>query len=111
MELLCVETSDARKTAELAAPLAEAAYRWRILGSIAVALCQVATPRADAMVNVTRCRILDAAAGVLIVRESGGVVRCGLGDRVPLDLDHRTTLCAARTPTVADRLLACLTAS
>ena len=44
LELLCVETSDAWRTAELAAPLAEVAYRWRILGSIAVALCQVATP-------------------------------------------------------------------
>ena len=111
LELLCVETSDARRTAELAAPLAEVAYRWRILGSIAVALCQVATPRVDAMVNVTRCRIVDAAAGALIVRESGGVVRFGSGDRVPLDLDHRTALCAARTPVTADRLQACIAAS
>ena len=63
------------------------------------------------MVNVTRCRIVDAAAGALIVRESGGVVRCGSGDRVPLDLDHRTALCAARTPAVAGRLKACLAAA
>lgn len=110
LELLCIETSDARRTAELAEPLAEVAYRWRILGSIAVALCQVATPRVDAMVNVTHCRIVDAAAGALIVRESGGVVRFGSGDRVPLDLDHRTALCAARTLAVADRLQACLAA-
>ena len=108
LELLCVETSDARRTAELAAPLAEVAYRWRILGSIAVALCQVATPRVDAMVNVTRCRVVDAAAGVLVVRESGGVVRFGAGEEVPLDLDHRTSLCAARSAGVADRLQACL---
>lgn len=105
LELLCVETSDARRTAELAAPLAELAYRWRILGSIASALCQVATPRVDAMVNVTRCRIVDAAAGALIVRESGGVVRFEAGERVPLELDQRTSLCAARTQPVADRLL------
>lgn len=105
LELLCVETSDARRTAELAAPLAAAAYRWRILGSIASALCQVATPRVDAMVNVTRCRIVDAAAGALIVRESGGVVRFEAGERIPLELDQRTSLCAARTQPVADRLL------
>jgi myo-inositol-1(or 4)-monophosphatase len=108
LELLCVETSDARRTAELAVPLAGVAYRWRILGSIASALCQVATPRVDAMVNVTRCRIVDAAAGALIVRESGGVVRFEAGEQISLDLDQRTSLCATRTPPVADRLLACL---
>jgi len=111
LELLCVETSDARRTAEMAAPLAEIAYRWRILGSIASAMCQVATPRADAMVNVTRCRIVDAAAGALIVRESGGVVRFEAGERVPLDLAQRTSLCASRTPSHAGKLLACLAAA
>jgi myo-inositol-1(or 4)-monophosphatase len=108
LELLCVETSDARRTAEVGPVLAEVAYRWRILGSIAVAMCQVATPRVDAMVNVTRCRIVDAAAGALIVSESGGVVRFAAGERVPLDLDQRTTLCATRTQGVMDRLSACL---
>jgi myo-inositol-1(or 4)-monophosphatase len=107
LELLCVETSDARRTAELAASLAEVAYRWRILGSIAVAMCQVATPRVDAMVNVTRCRIIDAAAGTLIVRESGGAVHFAAGT-VPLDLDQRTELCATRTEMQAHRLMACL---
>ena len=63
LELACIETSDARRTTELAVPLAHVAYRWRILDSIAVAPCQVATQRVDAMVNVTRCRIVDAAAG------------------------------------------------
>ncbi len=104
LELLCIETSDARRTAELAARLADVAYRWRILGTIASALCQVATPRVDAMVNVTRCRIVDAAAAALIVRESGGVVQFDAGDSVPLDLNQRTSLCAARTSAVADRL-------
>jgi myo-inositol-1(or 4)-monophosphatase len=104
LELLCVETSDARRTAELASGLAEVGYRWRILGSIALAMCQVATPRVDAMVNVTGCRTVDAAAATLIVRESGGVVRFTEGEQIPLDLDQRTSLCAARTSTVADQL-------
>ncbi len=108
LELLCVETSDARRTAQLAAPLAEVAYRWRILGSIAVAMCQIATPRVDAMVNVTGCRTVDAAAAALVVRESGGVVRFTEGEAIPLGLDRRTSLCAARTPAVADKLGACL---
>jgi myo-inositol-1(or 4)-monophosphatase len=111
LELLCVETSDARRTAQLAAPLAEVAYRWRILGSIAVAMCQIATPRVDAMVNVTGCRTVDAAAAALVVRESGGVVRFTEGEGIPLGLDRRTSLCAARTPAVADRLGACLSAA
>jgi len=110
LELLCIETSDAAETATLAVPLADIAYRWRILGSIAVALCQVATPRVDAMVNVTRCRIIDAAAGALIVRESGGVVGFAAGVRIPLDLDQLTALGAARTSPVAERLLARLPA-
>jgi myo-inositol-1(or 4)-monophosphatase len=104
LELLCVETSDSRRTAELAAPLADIAYRWRILGSIAVAMCQVATPRVDAMVNVTRCRIVDAAAGALIVSESGGVVRFEGGTGIPLGLDQRRMVYAARTASVADKL-------
>ncbi len=108
LELLCVETSDARRTAEVAASLAEVAYRWRILGSIAVAMCQVATPRVDAMVNVTGCRIVDAAAGALIVKESGGAVRFSAGADIPLTLDQRTALCAARTAAEASRLLSCL---
>jgi myo-inositol-1(or 4)-monophosphatase len=108
LELLCIETSDARRTAEVGPTLAEVAYRWRILGSIAVAMCQVATPRVDAMVNVTNCRIVDAAAGVLIVRESGGIVKLAAGENMPFDLDRRTTLCAARTPAVADGLLSIL---
>jgi myo-inositol-1(or 4)-monophosphatase len=111
LELLCIETSDARRTAVAAAPLAHIAYRWRILGSIATAMCQLATPRVDAMVNVTRCRIIDAAAATLIVRESGGVVRFEAGERVPLELDQRTMLSAARTSTVADSLLVAITAS
>jgi myo-inositol-1(or 4)-monophosphatase len=106
LELLCIETSDAERIAQVAAPLAAAAYRWRILGSIAVAMCQVATPRVDAMVNVTRCRIVDAAAAALIVRESGGVVRFGAGDNISLDLEQRTTLCVGRTQPVVDELLA-----
>lgn len=105
LELLCIETSDARRTAVAATPLADIAFRWRILGSIATAMCQVATPRVDAMVNVTRCRIIDAAAATLIVRESGGVVRFEAGERVPLELDQRTALSAARTTIVANNLL------
>jgi myo-inositol-1(or 4)-monophosphatase len=108
LELLCVETSDARRTAELAASLAEVGYRWRILGSIAAAMCQVTTPRVDAMINVTDCRVVDAAAATLIVRESGGVVRFGAGNRIPLELEQRTSLCATRTWSVADQLTTCL---
>jgi myo-inositol-1(or 4)-monophosphatase len=110
LELLCIETSDSHQTAELASSLAEVAYRWRILGSIASAMCQVATPRVDAMVNVTDCRIVDAAAGALIVRESGGIVRFSAGELVPLELDQRTSLCAARTSAVGDSLMTRLTA-
>jgi myo-inositol-1(or 4)-monophosphatase len=105
MELLCIETSDARGTAEVSASLAASAYRWRIMGSIASAMCQVATPRVDAMVNVTQCRIIDAAAGALVVQESGGIVMFGSGVCMPLDIRQRTALSAARTESVAQSLI------
>ena len=105
LELLCIETSDARLTAQFGARLADVAYRWRILGSIACALCQVATPRVDAMVNVSECRVIDAAAAALIVRESGGTVLFSGGDDLPLELASRTTVAAARTVDAASQLL------
>lgn len=104
LELLCIETSDSRRVADLAQSLATVAYRWRILGSIASAMCQVATPRVDAMVNVTGCRAIDAAAATLIVRESGGFVRFCPSADVRLDLDVRTSLAASRTTATSSRL-------
>ncbi len=106
LELLCIETSDSSATAAVAAQLASVAYRWRILGSIVEAMCHVAAGYVDAMVNVSDCRVIDAAAATLIVEESGGSVCLSAGKEARLQLDQRTRLAAARTGSTAEALLA-----
>ena len=52
------------------------------------------------MVSLWNCRAVDAAAGQLIVRESGGVVAFPACDdplAAPLDLEPRSPVVAART--------------
>jgi myo-inositol-1(or 4)-monophosphatase len=75
--------------------------RWlRAMGSIAISLCQVAATRVDGMASLWNCRAVDAAAGQLVVRESGGVVaftRCDEPLSAPLDLEPRSPVVAART--------------
>jgi myo-inositol-1(or 4)-monophosphatase len=104
LELLCIETSDASAIASVAAQLSEEAFRWRIFGSIANAMCQVAAGRVDAMINVSRCRIIDAAAAALIVSEAGGTVAFSV-DNPELSLETRIHLATAQTHETANRLL------
>ncbi len=85
-------------------------HRLRAIGSIAVSLCQLADTRVDGMVALWRTRAVDAAAGQLVVRESGGLVAFNLGEGedpldAPLaDADARLHLVAARTPETLARL-------
>ena len=68
------------------------AYRIRVVGSIAIALCYVAAGRFDGMLTARACRSVDAAAGQLIAREAGaavefaggGLERCPARPRRPL---------------------------
>ncbi len=48
-------------------------YRIRVLGSTALSMCQIARGTMDAFLNLRKSnRLVDAAAGILIVREAGG---------------------------------------
>ena len=101
LELVGIESADPRWVAESMDGLLAHAHRLRALGSIAITLCQVAAARMDAMVSLRRCRAFDAAAGQLIVRESGGVVAFPAFEDplcAPLDLEPRSPVVAARTP-------------
>jgi myo-inositol-1(or 4)-monophosphatase len=75
-------------------------YRVRVLGSMALALCQVAAARVDGMLTLRKTRSVDVAAASLIVREGGGHV-CfpGLDDPLgaPLDLEPHAPIVAARS--------------
>jgi myo-inositol-1(or 4)-monophosphatase len=100
LELLGIESADPRWVRQAADELARASHRLRALGTIAVTLCQVAAARLDGMVTIKGCRAVDAAAGQLIVRESGGLVSfINFEDPLaaPLDITAHSPLVAART--------------
>lgn len=81
LEIVAVEAAAPARLAASSQALQRTAHRVRALGTIAVALCQVAAGRADAMVSLGPCRSIDAAAAQLIVREAGGLVAfAGLDD-------------------------------
>lgn len=50
-------------------------YRIRVLGSTALTLCQVAKGSMEAFINLRESnRLVDVAAGLLILKEAGGVI-------------------------------------
>ena len=76
------------------------AHRVRAFGSIAHSLCQLAAGRVDGMASLASSRSVDAAAGQLIVRESGGLVAftaCEEPLGAALSLDARSPVVAARS--------------
>src|SRR3954451_3383311 len=108
LELLGFESADPRWVRLSVDALGVAAYRLRAIGTIAVALCQVAAARFDGMVTLRNCRAVDAAAAQLIVREAGGRVAftaCEDPLGAPLDLAPRSPVVAARTPEGLARLV------
>lgn len=73
--------------------------RIRQIGSLALALCYVATGVADILVAAVRSRSVDVAAGLLILTEAGGGVATLAGGDVwdqPLDLEKRCAFVAWR---------------
>jgi myo-inositol-1(or 4)-monophosphatase len=100
LEVLGIESADPRWVAASIDSLVDSAYRLRALGTIAASLCQVAAARFDGMVSLRRSRGVDAAAGQLIVRESGGVVSfpwCDDPLGAPLDASPSSPVIAARS--------------
>ena len=110
LELVAIESARPEYLAAAEPALSAHVHRLRALGSIAVSLCQLADTRVDGMVALWRTRAVDAAAGQLVVRESGGLVTFATEPgadplAAPLaDLDARLHLVAARTPESLARL-------
>lgn len=101
LELLGIEQADPRWVAASMQRLEATTRRLRVVGAIAVTLCQVAAARLDGMVSLLDCRAVDAAAAQLIVREAGGFVsfpRCDEPLSAPLDVAARSPVVAARSP-------------
>jgi myo-inositol-1(or 4)-monophosphatase len=100
LELVAIESADPRWLAASSDALVRVTGRVRVIGSIAVSLCQVALTRVDGMATLWNCRAVDAAAAQLVVRESGGLVAFTAMDEplsAPLDLEPRSPVVAART--------------
>jgi myo-inositol-1(or 4)-monophosphatase len=112
LEILGVESAHPWLVAAGADSLAQTqAHRLRMIGSIALSLCFVASARFDGMVCLREARSVDAAAGQLIVREAGGAVAfpdAGGSDPLGagLGLDMRSRVVAGVTQEILDGLIA-----
>jgi myo-inositol-1(or 4)-monophosphatase len=71
IELLMLEGTFTHNVAELTPAFVGLAYRLRIMGSLALALCQLAAGRADAVCSLRPIRAVDIAAAQLLLRETG----------------------------------------
>jgi myo-inositol-1(or 4)-monophosphatase len=113
IEVLSFEATLTSFVAEQAASMVGLAYRIRILGSLALALCQLAAGRLDGVVSLKPIRSVDVAAAQLLVRERGLAVE--LVDEppfldAPLDLVSRSRIAAAGTPELCRKLAQALSA-
>ena len=111
IELLAFEATLTSSIAEKAANVVGLAYRLRVMGSLALALCNLAAGRIDGVCSLKGARSVDIAAAQLLVREVGLAI--DLFERppleaAPLDLEPRSRVVAAATPEVCAQLAAAL---
>lgn len=107
VEILGLEGTQSRSIADRAAALAGFARRFRIMGSLALALCQLAAGRIDAACSLRAARAVDVAAAQLIVRECGLDIGFADGrpwDEAPLDVAPQAIVAAAGTEALRARL-------
>jgi myo-inositol-1(or 4)-monophosphatase len=107
VELLVLEATLSTSVAEKAEALAGYAQRFRIMGSLALSLCQLAAGRVDAVCSLRDARAVDIAAAQLVVRECGipiAFADAGPWDVTPLDTVPRSLVVAAPTEELRDRL-------
>jgi myo-inositol-1(or 4)-monophosphatase len=100
LEVIALEATKPERVLRAAELLQGRAYRIRVPGSIAVALCYVAAGRYDGMITTRNSRSVDAAAGQLIARRAGAALEFAGGglEEATLDLTERYDVAAARTP-------------
>ena len=95
------EATNAGLVATAAARLDGHVGRIRVLGALALALCQLADGRVDGVASLKPSRSVDLAAAALIVREAGADVLLVDDPALPLDLDARSRAVAARDQAMA----------
>jgi myo-inositol-1(or 4)-monophosphatase len=107
IELLVMEGTLSASVADHAEALVGFAHRFRIMGSLALGLCQLAAGRVDAVCSLSDARSVDTAAAQLLVREVGlsiGYADAGSWEAAPLDTAKRSLVVAAATDELRDRL-------
>jgi myo-inositol-1(or 4)-monophosphatase len=106
LEVIGIEAAKPEWAVPVLEALAPDVYRFRGIGSLAINLAYVAAGRLDGMVSLRDTRSVDIAAGQLILREAGGVVRFGdlEPERAGLGLEERYPVVAAASPGGLEKL-------
>lgn len=107
IEILAFEATRTASVAEQAAAVVDLAYRLRIMGSLALSLCQLAAGRVDAVCSLKPARAVDIAAAQLLVREQGYAIDLPEAPPftdAPLDVEGRSRVVAAGTPELCRQL-------
>ena len=111
IELLAFEATLTSSIAEKASNVVGLAYRLRVMGSLALALCNLAAGRLDGVCSLKGARSVDIAAAQLLVREVGLSIELFERppfDDAPLDLEPRSRVVAAASDELCARLAAAL---
>ena len=107
VEILAMEGTLAASVAGHAEALVGYAQRFRIMGSLALSMCQFAAGRVDAVCSLREVRSVDTAAAQLLITEVGlsiGFADSGPWEGAPLDTRPHGVLVAAPTEELRDRL-------
>ena len=107
IEILALEATVAGAVADKAEAFAGYAQRLRIMGSLALSLCNLAAGRVDAVCSLKEARAVDIAAAQLLVKEVGLPIRfadAGPFGAAPLDTAARSPVIAAGTLELCERL-------
>ena len=112
IEILSFEGTTASAIAERIPSVLGLVDRVRVMGSLALSLCQLADGRVDAVCSLKEARSVDIAAAQLLVRERGLAIE--LFEDPPftsarLDLVTRSRVAAAATPELVAALARALT--
>ena len=111
IEILAFEGTTTSSIAERVPAVVGVARRLRIMGSLALALCQLAAGRVDGVCSLKAARAVDIAAAQLLVRECGLAIELFEAPplaEAPLDLVGRSRVVAAGTPELCERLAGAL---
>ena len=111
LELLAFEATLTSSIAEKAGAVVGVAHRLRVMGSLALALCNLAAGRLDGVCSLKGARSVDIAAAQLLVREVGLAIELFEAppfDDAPLDLEPRSRVVAAPNDDLCARLAAAL---